>query len=161
VPPGAAPGLGPALTDPSPGAKKEVQEVDKKLPLYEYQCPQDGTFELVRKFSDPPLAACPTCGGPIEKLFSAPAIQFKGTGWYITDYARKPTGGEAAGKKDGDSKDASGKDTGGKDTGGKDTGGKDTGGKDTGSSDASKAASSGSSSTDSKASRSSKDSDKK
>jgi putative FmdB family regulatory protein len=62
------------------------------LPLYEYECPKDGTFEQVRKFSDPPLAACPTCGGPIEKLLSAPAIQFKGTGWYITDYARKGTG---------------------------------------------------------------------
>jgi putative FmdB family regulatory protein len=75
-----------------------------ELPLYEYECPKDGTFELVRKFSDPPLAACPTCGGPIEKLASAPAIQFKGTGWYITDYARKSTGGEAAGKKDGPDK---------------------------------------------------------
>jgi putative FmdB family regulatory protein len=66
----------------------------RKLPLYEYECPKDGLFELVRKFSDPPLAACPTCGGPIEKLLSAPAIQFKGTGWYITDYARKSSGVE-------------------------------------------------------------------
>jgi putative FmdB family regulatory protein len=77
-----------------------------KVPLYEYQCPKDGIFELVRKFSDPPLAACPTCGGPIEKLLSAPAIQFKGTGWYITDYARKSTGGEAAGNKDAKAKSA-------------------------------------------------------
>jgi putative FmdB family regulatory protein len=76
------------------------------VPLYEYQCPKDGTFELVRKFSDPPLEACPTCGGPIEKLLSAPAIQFKGTGWYITDYARKSTGGEAAGNKDAKPKSA-------------------------------------------------------
>jgi putative FmdB family regulatory protein len=75
------------------------------LPLYEYHCPKDGTFELVRKFSDPPLEACPTCAGPIEKLVSAPAIQFKGTGWYITDYARKSTGGEAAGNKDVGKKD--------------------------------------------------------
>jgi len=65
-----------------------------ELPLYEYECPKDGTFELVRKFSDAPLERCPTCGGPIEKLASAPAIQFKGTGWYITDYARKSSGGE-------------------------------------------------------------------
>jgi putative FmdB family regulatory protein len=64
------------------------------LPLYEYECPNDGTFELVRKFSDEPLEACPTCGGPIEKLASAPAIQFKGSGWYITDYARKSSGVE-------------------------------------------------------------------
>jgi putative FmdB family regulatory protein len=66
------------------------------VPLYEYECPKDGVFELVRKFSDPPLSACPKCSGPIEKLASAPAIQFKGTGWYVTDYARK-------GKSDGDS----------------------------------------------------------
>ncbi len=106
------------------------------MPLYEYECPRDGTFELVRKFSDPPLQACPTCGGPIEKLVSAPAIQFKGSGWYITDYARKSTGGEAAGKKDGGSKDK-------------------------GSSDASKTASSSSSATDGKSSSSSSSGDKK
>jgi putative FmdB family regulatory protein len=78
------------------------------LPLYEYECPNDGTFELVRKFSDAPLEACPTCGGPIEKLASAPAIQFKGSGWYITDYARKSTGGEAAGKTEGSDKGGAG-----------------------------------------------------
>jgi putative FmdB family regulatory protein len=77
------------------------------LPLYEYECPKDGTFEQVRKFSDPPLAACPTCGGPIEKLVSAPAIQFKGTGWYVTDYARKSSGdGGKEGKESKDSKDS-------------------------------------------------------
>jgi putative FmdB family regulatory protein len=79
------------------------------LPLYEYQCAKDGTFEQVRKFSDPPLTACPTCGGPVEKLVSAPAIQFKGTGWYITDYARKSSGGSDSGKEAG----GSGKETGG------------------------------------------------
>ena len=89
------------------------------MPLYEYHCPKDGTFELVRKFSDPPLEACPTCAGPIEKLVSAPAIQFKGTGWYITDYARKSTGGEAAGNKDAGKKDA-GKADGGKSESSKD-----------------------------------------
>ncbi len=104
------------------------------MPLYEYQCPKDGTFELVRKFSDPPLEACPTCGGAIEKLVSAPAIQFKGSGWYITDYARKSTGGEAAGKKDG----------------GADKGGKDSG--STSSSDTAKATPAASSSSDSKTS---------
>jgi len=65
-----------------------------KLPLYEYECPTCGTFELVRKFSDAPLESCPTCARPVEKLASAPAIQFKGTGWYITDYARKSSGVE-------------------------------------------------------------------
>ena len=72
------------------------------MPLYEYECPKDGTFERMQKFSDPPLAACPTCGGPVEKLLSAPAIQFKGTGWYVTDYARKGSGEgrEKAGAKE-------------------------------------------------------------
>jgi putative FmdB family regulatory protein len=74
------------------------------LPLYEYHCVKDGTFEQVRKFSDPPLEKCPKCEGPIEKLLSAPAIQFKGTGWYITDYARKGDGG---GKKEGADRAAS------------------------------------------------------
>ena len=78
------------------------------MPLYEYECPTDGLFERIQKFSDPPLAACPTCGGPIEKLLSAPAIQFKGSGWYITDYARKSTGGEAAGRKDSSDKGGAG-----------------------------------------------------
>ena len=70
------------------------------MPLYEYQCPKDGTFEKIRKFSDPPLVACPTCGGPIEKLLSAPAIQFKGSGWYITDYAKSGGGESAKDKKE-------------------------------------------------------------
>jgi putative FmdB family regulatory protein len=71
------------------------------VPLYEYQCPKDGRFEVIRKFSDPPLTACPTCGAEVQKLLSAPAIQFKGTGWYITDYARKGGGEAKAGAKDG------------------------------------------------------------
>jgi putative FmdB family regulatory protein len=65
------------------------------VPLYEYQCDRDGRFEVIRKFSDPPLKKCPKCGGPIQRLPSAPAIQFKGTGWYVTDYAKK-SGGEGA-----------------------------------------------------------------
>ena len=111
------------------------------MPLYEYQCPKDGIFELVRKFSDPPLEACPTCAGPIEKLASAPAIQFKGTGWYITDYARKSTGGEAAGNKDAVKKDS--------------------GGTDKGSSDSTKTAASGSSATESQSTSSPSGSEKK
>jgi putative FmdB family regulatory protein len=117
------------------------------LPLYEYECPKDGTFEKIQKFSDPPLKVCPTCGRPVEKLPSAPAIQFKGTGWYVTDYAKKSDG---AGKKSG------GKD---KDAGGTDKGGTDKGGTDKGSSEASTSSSS-TSSTDAK-STSSKGGDKK
>ena len=60
------------------------------MPLYEYQCDACGReFELIRKFSDPPLEKCPHCGGTVHKLFSSPAIQFKGSGFYITDYAKK------------------------------------------------------------------------
>ena len=60
------------------------------MPLYEYQCDACGReFELIRKFSDPPLEKCPHCGGTVRKLFSSPAIQFKGSGFYITDYAKK------------------------------------------------------------------------
>src|SRR5262249_35156359 len=60
------------------------------MPLYEYQCDACGRrFELIRKFSDPPLEACPTCGGPVHKLLSSPPFQFKGSGFYITDYPKK------------------------------------------------------------------------
>jgi putative FmdB family regulatory protein len=60
------------------------------MPLYEYQCDECGhTFEKIQKFSDPLETTCPKCGGPVRKLMSSPAIQFKGSGWYITDYARK------------------------------------------------------------------------
>ena len=59
------------------------------MPLYEYQCESCGhRFELIQKFSDPPAETCPKCNGVVRKLLSSPAIQFKGSGWYITDYAR-------------------------------------------------------------------------
>lgn len=60
------------------------------MPLYEYQCESCGVrFEVIQKFSDPSVNTCRSCGGKARRLPSAPAIQFKGTGWYITDYARK------------------------------------------------------------------------
>ena len=60
------------------------------MPLYEYLCDTCGhRFEAIQKFSDPPLEQCPKCGAPIRKLQAAPAFQFKGSGWYITDYAKK------------------------------------------------------------------------
>ncbi len=60
------------------------------MPLYEYQCEAcHKRFEKIQKYSDPPIETCPTCGGRVNKLPSSPAIQFKGTGWYITDYAKK------------------------------------------------------------------------
>jgi putative FmdB family regulatory protein len=70
------------------------------MPLYEYQCEAcSHRFERIQKFSDPPIETCPTCGGAVRKLISSPAIQFKGSGWYITDYAKKPSGD---GKSSGD-----------------------------------------------------------
>lgn len=60
------------------------------MPLYEYQCTRCGRrVEKIQSFSAEPLRVCEECGGPLEKLISAPAIQFKGSGWYITDYSKK------------------------------------------------------------------------
>jgi len=57
------------------------------MPLYEYECKKcHHRFELIQKFSDPHVKKCPKCKGPIEQVISAPAVQFKGTGWYATDY---------------------------------------------------------------------------
>jgi putative FmdB family regulatory protein len=60
------------------------------MPIYEYECVSNKhRFEVIQKFDDPPVTHCTVCGDPVHKLLSSPAIQFKGTGWYITDYARK------------------------------------------------------------------------
>lgn len=60
------------------------------MPLYEYRCRKCGTtVEKIQKFSDPILRICKKCGGELERLVSAPAFQFKGSGWYVTDYAKK------------------------------------------------------------------------
>jgi putative FmdB family regulatory protein len=76
------------------------------MPLYEYKCAKCGeVFELIQKFSDEPLHEHPGCGGAVEKLLSAAALQFKGSGWYVTDYGRNGSSG----------KESSGKDSGGKD----------------------------------------------
>jgi putative FmdB family regulatory protein len=80
------------------------------LPLYEYECPKCGVFERMQKFSDPVLSSCPTCGQPVEKLLSPPAIQFKGSGWYVTDYAGKSSGKD---EKKGESKASESKEKGG------------------------------------------------
>ena len=67
------------------------------MPLYEYECDAGHRFEKIQKFSDLPIETCPTCGKPVHKLVSSPAFQFKGTGWYITDYAKK--GGDSGSDK--------------------------------------------------------------
>jgi len=69
------------------------------MPLYEYKCESCGSvFEVLQKFSDEPLTVHKDCGGPLERLISAPALQFKGSGWYITDYARSSVKSEGSDK---------------------------------------------------------------
>jgi putative FmdB family regulatory protein len=74
------------------------------MPIYEYECKKcHHRFEKIRKFSDPPIKKCPKCGGPVEQLLHAPAVQFKGSGWYVTDYAKKSHAaaeGDSASKKE-------------------------------------------------------------
>jgi putative FmdB family regulatory protein len=66
------------------------------MPLYEYQCESCAKrFERIQKYSDPPIATCPSCNGAVKKLPSSPAIQFKGSGFYITDYAKKSSSGDS------------------------------------------------------------------
>lgn len=93
------------------------------MPIYEYQCQECGQrTEELQRLDDPPLTECRECGGPMRKLVSAPAFQFKGSGWYVTDYADKGGGGDKSGgesrggeskggeSKDGESKSAPSKD---------------------------------------------------
>jgi putative FmdB family regulatory protein len=74
------------------------------VPLYEYRCKQCGhQFEKIQSFSAPEEKVCPACGGEVEKLISAPSFQFKGSGWYVTDYAKGAKSGSgtaAEGKPD-------------------------------------------------------------
>lgn len=78
------------------------------MPLYEYQCKKcKHRFERIQKFSDPEVKKCPECGAAVEKLLSAPAVRFKGSGWYVTDYARKGSDSES-GKTSEGSKDGGG-----------------------------------------------------
>jgi putative FmdB family regulatory protein len=91
------------------------------MPLYEYRCSKcEKKIEVIRKFSDPPLTEHEGCGGTLEQLLSAPAFQLKGTGWYVTDYAKagaKPvsdTGGKAGESKDSEAKASTSKDGEGK-----------------------------------------------
>ena len=98
------------------------------MPLYEYECKKCGhRFERIQRFSDPMVKKCPDCGGKVEQMICAPAVQFKGSGWYVTDYAKKPSAGstskaEAESKADSksDSAKESGKDS-GKDSAKKDS----------------------------------------
>jgi len=70
------------------------------MPLYEYKCDRcNAVFEVIQKFADEPLSVHENCGGAVERLISSPAFQFKGTGWYVTDYAKSGSR-PAAGNKE-------------------------------------------------------------
>lgn len=80
------------------------------MPLYEYKCTKCGSvFELLQKVNDPPIKKCIHCQGAVKKVLSPPALQFKGSGWYITDYAAKSSKGtspEPKGKQKKDTGDS-------------------------------------------------------
>jgi putative FmdB family regulatory protein len=80
------------------------------MPLYEYKCKKcKHRFEQIQKFSDKPVKKCPKCGGPVEKLISTSSVQFKGSGWYVSDYGRKGSGqssSSSSSEPDGGSKDS-------------------------------------------------------
>lgn len=107
------------------------------MPLYEYKCLKCGRrTEKIEKVEGPHLKKCPHCGGKVESVITAPAIQFKGSGWYVTDYAGKSTDGgskeskPAAEGKDGGGKDAAAKDGAGKESAGKESAVKEAGSKE-------------------------------
>ena len=95
------------------------------MPLYEYQCVDCGRrTERIEKVSGPHLKKCPHCGGKVERLLSSPAIQFKGSGWYVTDYASKSAKGDASDKTEkpaADAKETSAKESAAKETPSKDS----------------------------------------
>ena len=82
------------------------------MPIYEYECKKCGhLFEVIQKISDGPIKKCEKCKGKVERLISSPAIQFKGSGWYVTDYARKGSGsdGESSSESESESSNSSDK----------------------------------------------------
>jgi putative FmdB family regulatory protein len=95
---------------PSPSSLESGRAAHSKgriVPLYEYVCKKcHHKFEKIQKFSDAKIKKCPECGGPVEQAVHAPAVRFKGTGWYVTDYAKKSDSKDSASK---DSKDSASK----------------------------------------------------
>ena len=104
------------------------------MPLYEYQCKKCGhRFEKIQKFSDKMVKKCPDCGGPVEQMISAPAVQFKGSGWYVTDYPKQSNasasseGGSKESKKEEKSKsESSSKESSSKETSSRESSSKDS-----------------------------------
>ena len=118
------------------------------MPLYEYKCKKCGhQFEKIQKYSDRMVKKCPDCGGRVEQTITAPAVQFKGTGWYVTDYAKKSSSPGSSGdsgsnlkdkkddkpKSDSGSKDSSSKESSSKESSSKESPTKDNSSKESGS----------------------------
>jgi len=109
------------------------------MPLYEYECKKCGhRFEKIQKFSDRMVKKCPECGGQVEQMISAPAVQFKGSGWYVTDYAKKSSSPGSSGNSDSSSKekkdDKPKSESGSKDSSSKESSSKESSAKDSSSS---------------------------
>ncbi len=118
------------------------------MPLYEYECKKCGhRFEKIQLYSAKMVKKCPECGGQVEQMISAPAVQFKGSGWYVTDYAKKTSSQGSSGdlgskekkddkgKADGGAKDGASKDSTTKETSLKDSSSKDSSSRDSSSKD--------------------------
>jgi putative FmdB family regulatory protein len=129
------------------------------MPLYEYKCKKCGhQFEKIQKYSDRMVKKCPDCGGRVEQTITAPAVQFKGTGWYVTDYARKSGGLSSS---DGGSKDSKKEDKSNKESSSKESSSKESSSKESSSTEGSSSSSSSSSREGSSKDSSSKKSDKR
>ena len=110
------------------------------MPLYEYKCKKCGhTFEKIQKYSDRMVKKCPDCGGRVEQTITAPAVQFKGTGWYVTDYAKKSSGlsSSAGSSKDSKKEDKPKSDGGAKESSSKESSSKESSSKESSSSSSS------------------------
>ena len=94
------------------------------MPIYEYECGKCGVFEQSQRISDPALTKCPTCRRKVRRLISNTSFQLKGSGWYVTDYARKGNGGAAKKDEGGTSASSETKNEGGKSESAKSDGGK-------------------------------------
>jgi len=104
------------------------------MPLYEYECKKCGhRFEKIQLYSDKMVKKCPECGGQVEQMISAPAVQFKGSGWYVTDYAKKSSspGGSGSGDSKDKKDDKSKSDTSTKESSSKEASAKESSSKDT------------------------------
>jgi putative FmdB family regulatory protein len=78
------------------------------MPIYEYRCDNGHSFDVMQRMSDDPLTACEVCGAPVQKVLHAPAVHFKGSGLYTTDYGKKKTAGTSGGESKKDSNGSSG-----------------------------------------------------